>query len=152
MDSKETFRYDIHTEIPGYDVVEMDFPEYAEEFPPIGVMTSEKPFSLNKTEIYRRNTQIALWEQRKAFAETAPKSAGQEEYEQLCREADEILSQTDDVRKLAENMPPDALMNLMFNYNRQAEPKPSLDKKVLDIVAKIAVFLLFVLIAYIARH
>ena len=133
-----------------YDVVEMDFPEYIEEFPPIGRMISEKPFSLNKTEIYRRNAEIVLSERKRAFAENTPISAEQEEYEKLCREADKIMEQTEDIQALAENMPPDMLMNLFFNHNQEAEPEPPPEKKLLNAVITAAIILLLILLGYIA--
>ena len=69
MDIKETVQDNIHTEITEYDVVEMDFPEYTEEFPPIGGIAAGTSFSAKKMEIYRRNREIAAEMQSEVLAE-----------------------------------------------------------------------------------
>ena len=134
-----------------YDVVEMDFPEYEEEFPPIGTVAAERSFSSNKIEIYRRNTELALTEQKKALAEErAGKFAEQAEFDQVSHEAKEIIKQPDAMQSLAENLPPDELMDFIFGPGRTDEQNPS--NKILKAVVTIATFLLFLLIEYIINH
>lgn len=152
MDTKEMLSDNIDIKVAEYDVVEMEFPEYREEFPPIGIITSEKPFSLHKAEVYGRNTEIALAEQRKA-ERAAENFANKTEYEDLCRKADNIMEQADDVQKFAENIPLEMLMNLMSDPSREAEKfgsEPSLEKKIMKAVVSAAVILLLLLFGYIA--
>ena len=134
-----------------YDVVEMDFPEYEEEFPPIGTVAAERSFSSNKIEIYRRNTELALTEQKKALAEErAGKVAEQPEFDPVSHEAEEIIKQPDVMQSLAENLPPDELMDFIFGPGRTDEQNSS--NKILKAVVTIAAFLLFLLIEYIINH
>ena len=134
-----------------YDVVEMDFPEYEEEFPPIGTVAAERSFSSNTIEIYRRNTELALTEQNKALAEErAGKFAEQPEFDPVSHEAEEIIKQPDVMQSLAENLPPDELMDFIFGPGRTDEQNSS--NKILKAVVTIAAFLLFLLIEYIINH
>lgn len=62
-------KYDASENSPAeYDVVEMDFPEYSGEFPPVGGAIPGTSFSAEKTEIYRRNREIAAEMQSEALA------------------------------------------------------------------------------------
>ena len=134
-----------------YDVVEMDFPEYEEEFSPIGTVAAERSFSSNKTEIYRRNTELALTEQKKALAEErARKFAKQTEYEQMYREAEEMIKQTKAANSLANILSPAGLMNFISGFNRTVDLNRS--TKIGVAITAIAAIFLGALIDYVLKH
>lgn len=73
-----------------YDVIEMDFPGYEEEYPPFPDVTAELPFAEGKEEVYRRNRLIAAEEQAKQLAEDEKKKADRKaELENMYLEAAE---------------------------------------------------------------
>lgn len=72
-----------------YDVIEMDFPEYQEEYSAIPDVEIESSFTAHKEEIYRRNRLIAAEEQTRILKEEEQKRAeSRERTEELYRDAE----------------------------------------------------------------
>lgn len=151
MDEKIFSADTIDIKISDNDVVQMDFPEYAEEFPAIGEVKADTPFSVNKIEIYRRNTEIAKEEQEKAIAvERAETAAKRAEYEKMYREAEEMLRKAENMQNTAYHSSFIDVIDSIFNpdhivdYNRSTAMGA--------VIAGIAAILLGFIIEYVISH